>query len=108
MSILRYRPLWCARVDGVSCAFERQPSRVCAGEWQYQQDWVVFEKPKGLFEATLYFSAQLQLPSGESSAEDGDVKLRLVKGIVQSGEPVKGTSAGENSSNETRCALASA
>lgn len=62
---------------------------------------MVFEKPHGLFEATLYMSAQLQLPTPGEATADGDAqKLRLVKGVVQAGEPK--ISAGADGGNETR------
>ena len=57
----------------------------CAGDWKTEKDWVVFEKPRGLFENTLYLSAQLQQPTAEQP------KLKLVKGNVHVAEPVEGS-----------------
>ena len=47
------------------------------GGWECQRDWVVIEKPKGLFDQTLFFSGRLTPPSSEKP------KWRLVDGIVQ-------------------------
>ena len=55
------------------------------GEWQCEQDFVVVEKPDGLYNSTLYLSARLQLPTPEQP------RLRLVEGIVQQSFPVEGS-----------------
>ena len=47
------------------------------GTWECQGDWVVVEKPKGFFDATLFFSGKLAPPSKEKP------KWRLVDGLVQ-------------------------
>ena len=72
-----------------------------AGEWKCEKNWVVFEKPRGLFEATLFFSAKLE-PAAAAGAEGLDVrgapvaahnagKLRLSEGLVQQPKPVDNT-----------------
>ena len=56
-----------------------------AGGWKAEKDYVVFDKPRGLFEQTLYHSAQLQLPTPEQP------KMRLVNGVVHATEAVEGS-----------------
>uniref|UniRef100_A0A7S0NY21 Uncharacterized protein n=1 Tax=Calcidiscus leptoporus TaxID=127549 RepID=A0A7S0NY21_9EUKA len=46
------------------------------GSWQCEREYVVFEKPKGLFKDTLYFSAKLR------PASAGELRTRLVNGSV--------------------------
>ena len=48
------------------------------GEWESLQNFVCFEKPKGLFEDTLYLSARLQLPEPTTAQ-----KATLIDGVVQ-------------------------
>lgn len=78
------------------------------GEWQCEEDYVVVEKPKGLYNETLYLSAlhpspipaarcralsyrclvagaKLQLPTEEQP------RTRLVDGLVQRSFPIEGT-----------------
>lgn len=54
------------------------------GEWQCEEDYVVMEKPQGLYNETLYLSAKLQLPTEEQP------RTRLVDGLVQRSFPIEG------------------
>ena len=54
------------------------------GKWECEGEYVAFEKPKGFFEDTLYYSAKLLAPASRSQ------RWRLVDGLVQ-----RGVTAGE-------------
>jgi len=47
------------------------------GSWECDEDWVVFEKPEGLFKSTLFFSASIDPAVSEEFPE-----WRLVDGLV--------------------------
>lgn len=67
---------------------------------------MVFEKPHGLFDATLYFSAQLELPgSGKTTADGGTPRLKLSRGVVQVGAPANATATGGESADDSRLEL---
>ncbi|KAL1527799.1 hypothetical protein AB1Y20_009182 [Prymnesium parvum] len=55
------------------------------GEWKAEKDWLVFEKPRGLFEETLYLTAQLQLGDAEQR------KHKLVRGVAHIAESADGS-----------------
>lgn len=66
-----------------------------SGSWMSRDNWVVVEKPRGLFEDTLYLSARLEPP------REKNAKAKLVQGAVHVEELV----AGEDPSNpDPKCA----
>ena len=61
-------------LDDDSCRFSDTDE---LGSWECQEDWVVIEKPKGFFDATLFLSARLEPPTADKP------KWRLIEGVVQ-------------------------
>ena len=79
-------------LEGHQCRFSDTDEY---GSWECERDWVIFEKPKGLFGLTLYLSARLAPPTGDAS------RWKLVEGIVQSANTTEAAEAKEGDESPT-------